>query len=1468
MRRLASRLSLSALTAQIVLGSFAASLPVMSERAFALAAVTAATGGSAILANTAGGAYTSLTGPVFTGIDDNDLSATGTLTLVAPSGFQFDTGGTAPTVLVTCTNSCGGGSSNNVNNLTSGSTIAVTVSAGTLSITITDDVDGGGSTTNSLTWQNVRVRPTASSPLASGDITKGGTATLNGISGGDSLGTLTEVGVATVTPATGGGAISASTAGGAYTTLTGPVLTESDAGAIQTGTIILNAPAGFEFDTGGTAPTVLVTRVAGTSNGVGDTVCNINNVATGTSVAITGRTSSTITFTVSDDSRNGNPGSCNGIRNSLTWQNVRVRPTAALPLASGNVTKSGTATVYGVSNSDNFGTLTEIATTGTITVNASVTNDNGGTKAVSDFTYKVDATTVTSGVSNSFTAGAHTISVTGTTGYAVTIGGDCAADGSITLAAAASKVCTVSLDDIAPKLTVTKSVTNDNGGTKAVADFTLKIDVTTVTSGVQNTVNAGAHTVSETADSGYTGVIGGDCAADGSITLAPGDVKACTISNDDLSPTLTVNAVFVNDDGGTKGAGDVTLTVEATTVTSGAANTIFNAGLHTVAGTALTGYTKTIGGDCAADGTVTLVNGASATCTVTYDDIAPKLTVTKSVTNDNGGTKVAADFVLKVDGLTVTTGVENEFDAGAHTVSEAADVGYAATYGGDCAADGSITLAPGDVKACTITNDDIAPKLTVNKVVVNDHGGTKMVADFPLFVDASPVTSGMENALTPGVHNVTETSDTATYSRAFSGDCAADGSITLALGDVKTCTITNDDIQPQLTIVVHVITDDGGTAVASDFGVLTTGTNVSSPSVTGNEAGQTITLNAGSFGTSLTVPALLTGKYSLLFSGDCVGTLNPGDMKTCTFTLNDIAPKLTVTKVIVNDNGGTVVVGSVPLFIDATAVTSGTQNTTTIGAHVISETNPSGYGSIITGDCAADGSITLGLGDVKSCVITNNDIPASLTIIKQVTNDNGGTKVAADFTMSVTGNNPAMTSFPGNDAGTTISIDAGSYSVGEVADSGYAATYSADCSGSLLPGESKTCTVTNDDIAPKLTVNKVVVNTHGGTKNATDFPLFVDGSPVSNGIETTLATAGVYTVSETSDPGYSSAFSGDCDVAGSVTLAPGDVKTCTITNTDDVAPRLIVSKVVINDNGGTKTELDFELSMRVDGGLIAIGLPTLLSTGTHTVSEVADPQYAPAFSGACAADGTVTLAPGDVKTCIVTNNDVPPTPVSETTGIDDGRNGGHRGEDSNQLLGKMRAIALRNGLGGDTAPAGFGGTNDVPLSTAELNVLCSVQRTFSSQTPLDLIRLISRTLAVFMGRDAKFIEEKMFDSATCERINASLKPSATVAEVILKPVPLAIDGYPVSSNQTWNKCVRGQATLEDIRENGDVVVSRMSGKAFAKSCDAYRTSGTNEWTHPDDAFLTLTIVPNGKNAPKVTANDGYIVLPVTKTASR
>ena len=79
------------------------------------------------------------------------------------------------------------------------------------------------------------------------------------------------------------------------------------------------------------------------------------------------------------------------------------------------------------------------------------------------------------------------------------------------------------------------------------------------------------------------------------------------------------------------------------------------------------------------------------------------------VNNDYSGALTPDDFSLYVDIAQVTSGEQNGFAAGTHTVGEGAlPVGYEqVSITGDCASDGSITLKPGDVKSCTITNQDL-----------------------------------------------------------------------------------------------------------------------------------------------------------------------------------------------------------------------------------------------------------------------------------------------------------------------------------------------------------------------------------------------------------------------------------------------------------------------------------------------------------------------------------------------------------------------------------------------------------------------------------------------------------------------------------------------------------------------------------------------------------------------------------------
>src|SRR5207253_7940171 len=117
-------------------------------------------------------------------------------------------------------------------------------------------------------------------------------------------------------------------------------------------------------------------------------------------------------------------------------------------------------------------------------------------------------------------------------------------------------------------------------------------------------------------------------------------------------------------------------------------------------------------------------------------------------------------------------------------------------------------------------------------------------------------------------------------------------------------------------------------------------------------------------------------------------------------------------------------------------------------------------------------------------------------------------------------------------------------------------------------GGHKSCTITNDDIAPTLTLTKVVNKTHGGTANPDDFKLTVGSSPVLSGVKNIYKANLALALNETQLKGYHLVSVGvsvgddtKCPtvLGGSVTLAPGDNVSCTIVN-EDLAPQLTLIK--------------------------------------------------------------------------------------------------------------------------------------------------------------------------------------------------------------------------------------------------------------------------------------------------------------------
>ncbi len=185
------------------------------------------------------------------------------------------------------------------------------------------------------------------------------------------------------------------------------------------------------------------------------------------------------------------------------------------------------------------------------------------------------------------------------------------------------------------------------------------------------------------------------------------------------------------------------------------------------------------------------------------------VTVIKQVVNDNGGNNVIADFQLFLDNGIVTTnvtsGASTTVASGVYTVNEEGIPGYVASFSGDCDAEGNITLADGDNKTCTITNNDLPANITLFKQVINNNGGTAGPTLFGLRVDGGLVPHNTSVSVTPNTpHTISETGRVG-YSfvsmvgmSSYGKPCPAvlGGAITLDEGETIVCTITNDDNLP------------------------------------------------------------------------------------------------------------------------------------------------------------------------------------------------------------------------------------------------------------------------------------------------------------------------------------------------------------------------------------------------------------------------------------------------------------------------------------------------------------------------------------------------------------------------------------------------------------------------------------------------------------------------------------------------
>ncbi|MCA9329534.1 VWA domain-containing protein [Candidatus Saccharibacteria bacterium] len=347
-----------------------------------------------------------------------------------------------------------------------------------------------------------------------------------------------------------------------------------------------------------------------------------------------------------------------------------------------------------------------------------------------------------------------------------------------------------------------------------------------------------------------------------------------------------------------------------------------------------------------------------------------------------------------------------------------------------------------------------------------------------------------------------------------------------------------------------------------------------------------------------------------------------------------------------------------------------TVNNLTTGSYSIGETNVNGYhatGWYYTNNtaqsCANPASTNLpaniAVNDAQTTSITlcNARDTGELKVIKNVVNNNGGNATASNFQLYVKQGSTNVDGSPasGSVSGKTYTLPTNTYTVSEDPYFGYDQT-SLTCIDQttnlqvahpviLAKGQKVTCTITNDDKAPSVTIIKEVINPYGTALPPSAFQLYLNGTPVVNNQTYTSFNAGSYSVSEDQQTGYTlTSVGGNCTSNQglvNILLQVGVSATCKLTNTA-IQPKLIVKKIVINDNSGTKKSKDFTMTVSGNSANVANfagdsnGTTIGLNEGNYSVNELNHDGYTKTLNEGC----TGNIKIGQVKTCIVTNDDI------------------------------------------------------------------------------------------------------------------------------------------------------------------------------------------------------------------------------------
>ena len=307
---------------------------------------------------------------------------------------------------------------------------------------------------------------------------------------------------------------------------------------------------------------------------------------------------------------------------------------------------------------------------------------------------------------------------------------------------------------------------------------------------------------------------------------------------------------------------------------------------------------------------------------------------------------------------------------------------------------------------------------------------------------------------------------------------------------------------------------------------------------------------------------------------------------------------------------------------------------------------------------------------VDDVIVSGNTTPPTGTLIinKRLINNNGGNNATTSFSFQVNGGDATVFE---EDGSNVVTVPAGDYSVVEVGDplADYITSYT-DCSGTIANGETKTCTIENDDRTATLHIIKNVVGgdgtfnfvvTQGETLVAS--PSIDTAEDGNDSVDMTINANTDYIVEEPSVPEGWDFTSVSCDagVAGpsatsyTVNVDSGVIVNCTYTNTKRAsfslaklsAPEDSAFQFKFDLTGpdftdsetfspsGTWSEHVFDL---VPGDYSII--ETIVSgdwTGTQEMACNGDGDNDP--SGSVASTFPFTLNPGEEMSCTVNNTE-------------------------------------------------------------------------------------------------------------------------------------------------------------------------------------------------------------------------------------